>query len=252
MSTDRKTIFFDVYQTLIDIDINPEHKKINREKAWETLAQSLKKYGVDVGSSELQRLSEQRKAEFYDGKDAQIHHHDFNWVIAGILKDTFNATLSPEELADVVYGYHVIDRGYARLYPNVSETLAELKDRYSLLVVSYTQACWTQPELRELGIDSFFDHFIYTSDIGFHKESPEFYKKCLEIVGQNPQDCVMIGDNYKADILIPQQIGINTIWIENPATANQHRSLFKIKPQNTVRIEEFNTLPKVIEQLFNQ
>ena len=44
----KKVILFDVYQTLIDIDIDDENKKRNQASAWEYLAKSLEEYGVKI------------------------------------------------------------------------------------------------------------------------------------------------------------------------------------------------------------
>ncbi len=205
---------------------------------------------MHITSAEFIALNNKRKASFYAGKDKKANHHDFCALITQTLKNDLHVELSTEDVAMLVYEFHRVARGYARLYPGVFETLSQLRDRYTLSVVSYTQGCWTQPELKELGIEPLFSHFIYTSDLGFHKESSGFYKKCLEIVGEKAEDCVMIGDNYKDDVLIPQKLGIKTIWVKNPVTVAHYTHLFNHEPKNMIRIEEFNKLPEVVEQVF--
>ncbi|OHA13407.1 MAG: hypothetical protein A3J10_02090 [Candidatus Sungbacteria bacterium RIFCSPLOWO2_02_FULL_54_10] len=160
-----KVIFFDIYQTLIDIDIDEAHKKANEAKGWEVFVKSL--------------------------------------------------------------------------------------EQYDLAVASYTQGCYTQTELKELGIEKFFTHFIYTSDIGFHKASPEFYKQCLATVGKGAGDCVMIGDNYNVDVLVPQKLGMKTIWVKNPATAAQYAPSLPQGGERIIDLEKFVHLPEVIDDIFN-
>ena len=65
---ERKVVLFDVYQTLIDIDINNENKKINQAKAWENFAKSLEKYGITITPAELMDLNDKQRANFYHGR----------------------------------------------------------------------------------------------------------------------------------------------------------------------------------------
>jgi len=247
----KKVILFDVYQTLIDIDINDENKKRNQALAWENLAKSLEQYGVRISPAELRELNEKKQESFYVGKDKKIQHHNFCKLLGQLLKEDFSVELPQEEICFLIHEYHKIARGYVRLYPGVAETLALLKEKYTLLIASYTQGCFTKAELIELDIEKYFSSFVYTSDIGFHKASPKFYEKCLEIVEKKAEDCMMIGDNYDVDILVPQKLGIKTIWVKNPLTAPQYTHLFDQEPKDMINLEEFINLPEVIERIFN-
>ena len=247
----KKVILFDVYQTLIDIDINDENKKRNQANAWENLVKSLAEYGVKIQSAELIELNKKQQGEFYIGKDKKIQHHNFCKILGKILRESFGIELPEEKICSLIYEYHKIARGYAYLYPNVAETLAKLKERYILSVASYTQGCFTKSELIELGIDKYFSYFVYTSDIGFHKASPKFYEQCLEITETKAESCVMVGDNYDVDILIPQKLGLKTVWVKNPLTAYLYTHLFEQKPKDMINLAEFAKLPEVIERIFN-
>lgn len=247
----QKVIFFDVYQTLIDIDINDENKKRNQANAWEQLAKSLEEYGVKISSIELIELNKKQQEDFYIGKDKKIQHHNFCKIFGKILKDSFSVELPEEKVCSLIYEYHKIARGYSRLYPDVAETLARLKEKYTLSVASYTQGCFTKSELIELGIDKYFSYFIYTSDIGFHKASQKFYEQCLEITGGETENCVVVGDNYDVDILIPQKLGMKAIWVKNPLTAYQYTHLFDQEPKDMINLAEFAKLPEMIERIFN-
>lgn len=247
----KKVLLFDVYQTLIDIDVNEENKKENKAKGWDNFAKSLGRYGIHIAPTELIELTDKKRASFYIGKDKKIYHHNFCNIMEQVLKEDLSAELSREEICFLIYEYHKIGRGYVRLYPGVAETLARLAKRYILSVASYTQGCFTKFELKELGIDEFFSYFVYTSDVGFHKASPKFYEHCLEVVGKRAEDCVMIGDNYDVDVLIPQELGIRTIWVKNPLTASQYVHLLDKEPKDMINLKEFVELPEIIKRVFN-
>ncbi|MEN9341883.1 MAG: hypothetical protein RIQ54_139 [Candidatus Parcubacteria bacterium] len=246
-----KVILFDAYQTLIDIDVDEEHKKLNKAKAWERLAQSLEEYGIKVESDKLIELNKKQQEDFYVGKDKNLEHHDFGKIFDKILRESFGIELAQENACSLLYEYHKIARGYARLYPGVAETLARLKATYTLAIASYTQKCFTKAELIELGIDKYFSYFIYTSDVGFHKASPKFYEHCLKVTGTKAETCMMVGDNYDVDILIPQALGLKTVWVKNPLTAHQYARLFEQEPKDMINLAEFSKLPEVIEGIFN-
>ncbi len=247
----KKVILFDIYQTLIDIDINDENKKRNQVRAWENLAKSLENYGIKIPPTELIELDGKHKANFYTGKDKKIYHHNFCKTMAQTLKDDLGVELPKEKVCSLLYEYHKIARGYVRLYPDVAETLERLAEKYTLSTASYTQGCFTQSELKELNIEKFFSYFIYTSDIGFHKASPQFYEHCLEIVGKSAEDCVMIGDNYDVDVLVPQKLGFKAIWVKNPLTAFQYTNLIDQEPKDMIKLEEFTKLPEVVQRIFS-
>ena len=247
----QKVILFDVYQTLIDIDINDENKKVNQAGAWENFAKSLEGYGITITPTELMELNDKRRANFYIGKNEKVNHHNFCEIMELVLKEDLGVEVPQEEICSLIYEYHKIARGHSRLYAGVAETLERLSKEYTLSTASYTQGCFTQPELKELGIEKFFSYFVYTSDIGFRKASPQFYEQCLKIVGKNAEDCVMVGDNYDVDFLIPQELGIKAIWVKNPLTASQYTHLFDKEPKDTINLEEFLKLPEAIERIFN-
>lgn len=246
----QRVILFDVYQTLIDIDISDENKKRNEASAWENLTKSLEQYDIRISPTELIKLNNKQQESFYVGKDKKIRHHNFCKILAQVLKNDFDVELPEEKICSLLYGYHKIRRGYARLYPGVAETLALLEKRYTLSVASYTQGCFTKFELKELGIDKLFSYFFYTSEIGFRKASPKFYEHCLRVVGKREEDFMMIGDNYDADVLVPKKLGMKTMWVKNPLTASQYAHLFDQEPTDMINLEEFAKLPEVIERVF--
>lgn len=250
---DNHIIFFDIYQTLIDIDIDEEHKKRNEAKGWEFFAAYLERYGVSITPARLLTLTDRYRTDFYAGKDRKVYHHNLCKLITQVLREDaggFEINISEDEVAPLLYDYHKIARGYARVYPGVAETLAKLEKQYTLAVASYTQGCYTQPELKELGIEKFFSHFAYTSDIGFHKASAQFYTRCLEIVGKRAEDCVMIGDNYDVDVLMPKKLGMKAIWVKNRITAPQYAGLLKHESEHVVDLKDFEKLTEAIARVF--
>lgn len=244
-----KAVFFDCYQTLIDVNFEARTQKANEQKGWEVFAGLLsEKYGVGSSPSELVALINRRKADYYIGKDETTFHYDFKKVVTDVLEKDLKHSLASEVISELIYEYRKISRGYLRLHhPKVIEVLSALASTYTVCVASYTQSSFTRPELEELGIGKYFSYFVFSSDIGFRKTSTEFYKKCTEVVGRTSAECVMIGDNYREDVLIPSQLGMNTVWIKN-----SEAEASAVEAGAIVSIEEFSTLPGVVDRVFEK
>ena len=241
-------IFFDCYQTLLDVQL--DRAKTDEQRGWEEFVNLIaKNHGVKIGASEFIALLEKRKVDFYSDKDKTTQHHNLCTLVSDVFEKDLQTPLEKDEVSRLIYEYRKIARGYARLYPKVADTLAVLAEKYTLSIASYTQGCFTQFELRELGIEKYFSHFVYSSDIVFKKESPEFYRECLRLVQKKPEDCVMVGDNYREDITVPTSLGMNTIWIKNPATVSKNPEA-PGEVKNMLDLADFDKLPQVIDRIF--
>ena len=245
-----KTIFFDLYQTLLDVNLDIEKKKQDDAESWAAFASSLEQYDLRVSPEEMKAAYEKERDAFYtNDKDTKIHHHDLCDLAAKVLREQFNLSLSREQVVKIVYEYRKISRGYARLYPGAYQILEKLKEKYTLAAASHTQGSFTQIELEELGIAKFFSFFFYTSDIGFRKDTRRFYDYCLKATGNQPSECVMVGDNYDVDVLVPEEVGIKSVWIINPQTSNRYK--VDSTPKYSLNIGELEKLPDLIETVSN-
>ncbi len=241
-----KVIFFDLYQTILDVELsvnNPNHEI----EGGDAFANAILKYGKEIGGLEFQRLYNTKRDDFYSRKSREIHHPNLFEITSDILREDLGLKLSKEEIAQLIYIYRKASRGHLLLYPGVFEVLSKLSKKFELSTASHTQGSFTQIELRELNIEQFFSYFVYSSDIGLRKSSIEFYKRALEIVGREPSNCVMVGDNYDVDVLVPQQLGISTIWIKNPLTSGRYR--IEKESLNMLNLDSLNYLPQLIEKI---
>ena len=250
MNFSNKILFFDVYQTLIDVDFNfSNEEKVQKEiLGWKKFSDYLKHFQIDIDSVQFAERLAANKFIFYQKKDKQIYHHDLYALVDKTLKEHFGTDASKEQIENAIYEYRKIERDPISLYPQAADVLTKLSKKYTLAVASYTQRTFTQAELRELGIEKNFNYFFYTSDIGYRKSSTMFYKKCLDEVGITASDCAMIGDNYNEDFIVPQQDNIRAIWVKNPLTEDK----FEVteQPKYSLPLSEFATLPNLISRLW--
>ena len=124
----------------------------------------------------------------------------------------------------------------------------ELSKKYTLSIASYTQGSYTYKELEKFDIAQYFSYFIFSSDIGYKKTDQEFYKICLQKTNNEPDECLMIGDNYLQDVVIPKRVGLKAILIKNPSTDKQN-IINDVEPDDIVQLKDIAILPSVIQSI---
>lgn len=68
---------------------------------------------------------------------------------------------------------------------------------------------WAGASVHELPFD------LVTTYENMHatKASPAYYQEILEVLGRQPEDCLMVGDTWEWDVVQPARVGIPSFWI---------------------------------------
>ncbi|MFC1609253.1 HAD family hydrolase [Patescibacteria group bacterium] len=237
-----KTIFFDIYQTLISVDDS------GNEEAWSVFSEYLSRQGVSVDASQFQEMVGLENKKYYeevgDFEKKFRHHSVYNSVNAVFLN--YGIGISKDELLDLIWEFRQLYVSDLELYPGVKDMLRELSEKYVLSTASYAQSSSTRNELKKLGIDKYFSHFIFSSDIGYKKTSQKFFEICLQETNSEPDECLMIGDNYLQDVVTPKRVGLKAILVKNPLT-NDRNIINDVEPDCVVDLKDISTLPLSIK-----
>jgi phosphoglycolate phosphatase-like HAD superfamily hydrolase len=67
-------------------------------------------------------------------------------------------------------------------------------------------------ELRELGLDSYFESTVVSCDVGYMKPHPKIYEQALTEMRIDPRQTAMVGDSLRADVEASQALGMTGIW----------------------------------------
>ena len=239
-----KTIFFDVYQTLLSADLGPS------EKGWPVFSKFLNDLGVSIDPPQFQEKFGQAKQKYYlsvSDPESKFRHHNLFDLICAMFRD-YGIQVEEKTLLDLIWEFRKASYSHVGIYSGVKDALDELSQKYSLSVASFAQSSYTKRELEELGIAKYFSHLIFSSDIGYRKTDQEFFRICLKITGRKPAECLMIGDNYLQDVAIPKAVGLRAILIRNPLTDEQN-IIDDPKPDGFVKVENMITLPSVIRSI---
>jgi putative nucleotidyltransferase with HDIG domain len=102
--------------------------------------------------------------------------------------------------------------------PGAQEALAVLQKKFRLVVVSGavdSDAGQVRAALGRVGLDNFFSAVFTSREIGLGKRDPGYYPLVLERLDLPADRALMVGDDYRSDMLAASWAGISGLWL-NP------------------------------------
>jgi len=130
-----------------------------------------------------------------------------------------------------------------KLFPYVIETLSVLKkEGYSMHIITNGFKEVQSIKLNKSGLIKYFDMVICSEEIGCLKPAKEIFSYSLKVSGAQMNNSLMIGDDYKADIIGAQEFGMKTLHFIHNKT--------KYSGQNNGQFSSFKELPLLIPKLF--
>ncbi|MFU2207420.1 HAD family hydrolase [Solidesulfovibrio sp. C21] len=207
-------IIFDINGTLVHIETDEGNEQIYR-----SISHLLKYYGIrtnrgDVRDGYYQILKDQRRrgGEPYPEFDAVAVWREFILDRAG----RSGVTIPKNKLAVLPHFLAELYRGIAlnclELYPGVREVLDELRPRYRLAALTDAQTAWALPEMRMVGIDSYFYPLIVSGDLGYRKPDPRIFALAIKRMHLHADELLFVGNDMYRDISGARQAGLRTVF----------------------------------------
>lgn len=106
-----------------------------------------------------------------------------------------------------------------QLFPDVIDTLRWLRGRgYRLGAVSNRgySGLRFQAEMRDLGLNDFFEVVAISCDLGYMKPHPRIFQHALDAMGLMPEEAAMVGDSLRADVAGAKALGMTAVWRRPP------------------------------------
>ncbi len=100
------------------------------------------------------------------------------------------------------------------LFENTIEILDYLSLKYSLHIITNGFKEVQQKKLTHSKIDHYFKTVTNSEAVGVKKPNPKIFNYAIEIANTTANKSIMIGDNYEADILGANNIGMDTIFFD--------------------------------------
>ena len=115
---------------------------------------------------------------------------------------------------------------------------------YRLFLASNTRrpASARLKALKQSGALDCFDETFISSDLGFGKPDPEFYKTIMVQAGDClPREFLFVGDSLVRDVIEPMRHGMNAVWLNRKRSSD-------LTPKGIPEIVDIAQLPALLEK----
>ena len=104
------------------------------------------------------------------------------------------------------------------LPPESRSALDNLKDKYTLGLLTDGFLPTQRLKVQALGIEHYFRAIVYTEELGREhwKPSPLGFERLLEMLGARPEQTAYVADNETKDFIAPNRLGLLTTQLRRP------------------------------------
>lgn len=218
------TILFDLDNTLIDRDCAMKEAVRHWLKHQGTVSETAM-------NKELERILEKDNSGYTD------RQFFCEWLSDNYGNDD---TKTAKSYKEVLRDLQELTISYLQPDAGILDILQQLEQQYLLGIATNGSQYVQQKKIAKTKLDTtFLTNQIYISEtLGHQKPDPGFYHKILQTIGKNPEQCLMVGDNYVNDIEGARHCGLYTCWID-------HRRSSEKGPADTT----FNEMTEVLQWL---
>ena len=200
---DIKNIFFDLDHTLWDFDKNSD---LTFYKILET---NNIKIDVSIFLHAYHPINRNYWNLYREDKVTKQHLRFYR------LSDTFNQlnfNIDDEMINKLAVDYieHLSD--FNHLIPDSILILEELKSRYNMHIITNGFKEVQQRKLIKSGLMVYFQTITISEDVGVKKPDKFIFNHAISKANAKIENSIMIGDNYNADILGANNIGMKSIY----------------------------------------
>ncbi len=109
------------------------------------------------------------------------------------------------------------------LMPGALEILEYLVKKYPLTIISNGFKETQHRKIDSSGIRLYFEHIVLSEEAGALKPDPKIFEYAMQLNKALPEECIMIGDSYAADIQGAINAGIDQVYypLEGKIKPNQ-------------------------------
>lgn len=118
------------------------------------------------------------------------------------------------------YKTHLID--------GAMDVLLYLKDKYQLHIITNGFKEVQHIKLDYSNLKPFFEHIIISEEHGFNKPDIKIFDLAQQLTNAQYHQCIMIGDNYDADILGALNANWKAVFLSNTKKENADKNYHQI------------------------
>jgi putative hydrolase of the HAD superfamily len=208
-----RVILFDLGNTLIYDD--PASWKDVFQRADDALWASLHKFDIGSSPAELYGRHETLLHYYYELREGDLDEPGISTVLRALL-DEHKITISEAKLQSALRSMYAVTQTNWQAEGDALQVVRALwESDFRLGIISNGAEDMNTFELIDkAGLRSYFEFILSSAAYGKRKPHPGIFQAALHHFRIPPEQSIMIGDNYEADILGAHRLGINTVWVK--------------------------------------
>ncbi len=209
-----RAILFDLDDTLISAYRQPE-------RAWADIAGE---FAADLGGLPVSMVAEAIAAaaeEFWSDEDRHrlgrlnLLNTRRDIVLAGFsrLQSAGRAVPGVDVATHMSERYHTYREEQMFLFPYAHEVVDAFRDAgVKLALITNGAASPQRAKVERFDLTHRFHHIQIEGEHGFGKPEARAYRHAMSVLGVEPHETWMVGDNLEWEVIAPQRLGIHAIW----------------------------------------
>lgn len=103
---------------------------------------------------------------------------------------------------------------FNHLFDYTEELLKNLHGKYKLHIITNGFREVQRKKIKASGISEYFEHIIDSESVDVKKPNPKIFNHALELANVAPENAIMIGDSFVADILGALEVKMHVIQVD--------------------------------------
>ncbi|MCH3884275.1 YjjG family noncanonical pyrimidine nucleotidase [Tenacibaculum aquimarinum] len=156
----------------------------------------------------------------------------------GRLKDSFNALeydISDDIINEIADLYIEYLPNYNYLIEGTLDLLDYLKSKYQMHIITNGFDEVQHLKIKKSGLNSYFDKIITSESVGVKKPNSRIFEFAIQQASTNPQESIMIGDSYEADVLGALEFGMMAIHCNFKAAENKIGGMLSVNSLKQIK-----------------
>lgn len=236
------TICFDIFDTLVSRVCYRNYTR----KVWASYVKELfqtKKTSQEIFTKRMeleQSLFQKNEIQYQDG---EFQYQEFLELIYPFLEIEIPYKEFSKKCVELVTD---IEKSAEYVKSGVVEVLHYCKEQEKRIICisdMYLSKTILEDIFKYHGLSFYFEKLYVSSDYHKSKRTGNLYEQVLKEENTNPENMLMIGDNYQSDFENAKKYGLKSCWVENKKMEEFYKKSEEI--DNTRNIEmEFQILMK--------
>ena len=162
-------------------------------------AETARKFGIEVADEQVDERFYQIFGRAQKNKKITLgNEKDFWREVVTLVFEPFLNGKSVDPVFEVLWNLFAEGKHW-RVAENAETTLTKLRQRGYRLAVLSNNDSRLRSVLRDLRIDSIFDHIFISSELGVEKPDPAIFRAVETRMSESPSSFLHLGDNHARD-----------------------------------------------------